>query len=324
MPARMRMTATSRVERPTPARQWIARCAPRWTSSVFSSASTMIFVKSKDADEWLACATLQAALGVKVVRNDDQSPQPRRSRQPRPNGRHDLTITYADGRRAAVEVVSTRDETAMGFSAASTSYTTVSRLTRTWVLVVSPEARIKDLKREAPAALARLEENGTTSLEGRGISDRRPQELRRLRVVSCVSTPPAEGNKAGFYLVQDFTAGWSGGSSDHGDLVVQRCNELLASAEKADVPRKLLASGLSERHAVVVVTFDWLDSLGSIESGALPRIAPTLPKGVDRLWLVIPREPGPIRAIYWLGDGRWRDVVLTEEQLEAPRGLFSG
>jgi hypothetical protein len=24
----------------------------------------------------------------------------------------------------------------------------------------------------------------------------------------------------------------------------------------------------------------------------------------------------PIRAIYWLGDGIWRDIVLTQEQLD--------
>lgn len=173
--------------------------------------------------------------------------------------------------------------------------------------------------------MARLEESGITSLVGR--HDRRPPELKRLRVVACVSHPPAEGKEPGFYILPDFTAAWSGDSSDHGDIVVRMCDEFLADPKQADVPRKLLASGRSERHAVVVVPLggqDWLGPFGSIESGALPSIAPTLPVGVDHLWLVIAKEPGPIRAIYWNGDGPWRDVLVTEEQLEASRGLFLG
>lgn len=132
--------------------RWISgRCADRPCAA---RPGTMISMGTKDADEWLACATLQAALGVEVERHDVQVPQPSGSRQPRADGRHDLTIIYPDGRPpAAVEVVSTRDKRAMSFSAASPGYIASSRLTRTWVLTVSPEAGINRLKREGPACI---------------------------------------------------------------------------------------------------------------------------------------------------------------------------
>jgi hypothetical protein len=95
---------------------------------------------------------------------------------------------------------------------------------------------------------------------------------------------------------------------------VQACDEFLAVTP--DVAGKLLASGLPERHVVVAVTVDWLGPFSSIEAGALPKTAPALPEGVDCLWMVTLKQP-PVRAIYWLGDRVWRDIVLAQEQLMA-------
>src|SRR2546430_16426217 len=99
-----------------------------------------------------------------------------------------------------------------------------------------------------------------------------------------------------------------------GDSVVRACDEFWAYIQ--DVPAKLLASDMTERH---VVTVDWLGPFGSIESGATPQIAPTLPHGVDCLWMVTLKSP-PIRAIYWRGEGMWRDVVLHQDHLAALAG----
>ena len=124
----------------------------------------------------------------------------------------------------------------------------------------------------------------------------------------CWSHPPTQLHPPGFYLNARATAAFVG----DGDDAVRACDEFLAVT--TDVPAKLLASGMTERHAVVLVTVDWLGPFSSIEGGVLPKIAPTLPNGVDCLWMVTLKSP-PIRAIYWLGDGVWRETVLLQEHL---------
>jgi hypothetical protein len=257
--------------------------------------------QTKHGDELLARAVMRAVLGVPVERHDDQTRR----------GMYDLAVSYPDGRRAAAEVVSTRDRRALELSAAAGKLGYVRRpeLTRKWIVLVDPGARLKQLARVVPAHLAQLEQDGIHRLR-RTFRDPWPAGLRTLGVVSCVSMPPTRKHPPGFYLNPYPTAAWS----PPGDEVVRACDEFLAVTP--DIAAKLLASGLTERHAVVVVTVDWLGPLISIEDGAMPTAAPTLPGGVDCLWMVTLRTP-PIRAIFWLGDGVWRDIVLTQHQLDA-------
>jgi hypothetical protein len=102
---------------------------------------------------------------------------------------------------------------------------------------------------------------------------------RRAATARRTSFPPSPKHPPGFYLNPFPTSARSIPADD----VVRACGELLAAT--ADVPAKLLASGLAERHAIVVVSDDWLGPLVSIEDGAMPAVAPTLPAGVDCVWL---------------------------------------
>jgi len=117
------------------------------------------------------------------------------------------------------------------------------------------------------------------------------------------------GHPPGFYLWPVTKgAAWPG----DGDAIVRECDQFLSTVP--DVSAKLAASGLSERHAVVVVTVDWFQLFASVEYGALPAIPPSLPEGVDCLWLITLKSP-PIRAAYWLGDRTWRGTTLTADHL---------
>jgi hypothetical protein len=260
-------------------------------------------IATKHGDEALASAVMRAALGVTVATHDDQS---------RP-GMFDLILTYPDGRRAAAEVVSTRDQALMELEAAiaKRGYVPTPELTRMWYILVDPGARLRSVARALPRHLADLERAGIHRLRGpHHLRDPWPPELRSLGVVSCWSRLPTERHPPGFYVMPFPRGAWQ----SSGDDLVQACVGFLDTLR--DVPAKLLASGLSERHAVVVVTIDWLGFWASIADGVWPTTAPALPDGVDCLWMIVLRS-APVRAIYWPGDGLWHDIVLTEDQLDA-------
>jgi hypothetical protein len=256
--------------------------------------------ETKRGDERLARLVIRAALGAQVTQHDDGS-RPRM---------HDLDILYPDGRRAAGEVVSTRDPVAMSLEAAASKvgYVVRPELTRVWGIVAEADAHLRDLERGAPALLARLEQAGVGELSS--FRDPWPPELRALGAARCWSFSPTEQRPPGFFL----NAPPSGAIGGDGNDAVQACNEFLARTP--DVPAKLLASGITEGHVVVVVTVDWLRPFSSIAAGALPTMAPTLPEGVDCLWMVTLKSP-PIRAVFWLGDGVWRDLLLADKELDA-------
>lgn len=256
---------------------------------------------SKHGDEALARAVLRAALGARVEQHDDGTR----------SSMFDLLITYPDGRRAAAEVVSTRNPRSLGLAAAihKHGYMTRLELTRTWIVWVTPQARIKDLARVAPAHLAQLERDGIDRLP-RDWHPAWPAELRSLGAASCRSFPPTPGRPPGFYLIQYPTGVWSPSA----DVVAREADEFLAVTH--DVSAKLVASGRPERHAVVVVTVDQLGPSVAIKNGALPATPPRLPNGVDCLWMITLSMP-PIRAVYWLGDGGWHDIVLTQADVDS-------
>jgi len=113
-------------------------------------------LESKRGDELLARLVMGAALGAPVEQHDDQS---------RP-AMYDLVVNYPDGRRAAAEVVSTRDPDALRLLAMARTIGYVARpeLTRMWQIVVDPGTRLKQIAQEAPALLAQLEQNGVEHL----------------------------------------------------------------------------------------------------------------------------------------------------------------
>jgi hypothetical protein len=61
----------------------------------------------------------------------------------------------------------------------------------------------------------------------------------------------------------------------------------------------------------------------AIEDGVVPTLTPTPPACVDCLWLVTLKAPPP-RAMYWLGDGVWRALTLTSDDLAGTTYPSSG
>jgi hypothetical protein len=179
---------------------------------------------------------------------------------------------------AAAEVVSTRDRRCMSQSAAigKRGYTRRPELARMWFALLGPGTPGRKVSVELPALLADLERVELEKIGPRW----QPVWWDRLRA----------GN----------------------DVV--RAGDAFPS-DTPDVPAKLAAWGKSERHAVVLVTSDWLGALIAIEDGVVPTLAPTVPAGIDRLWLVALKTVPPIQALYRPGDGMWHASTLTFDHL---------
>jgi len=251
----------------------------------------------KAGDELLARVLLQHVLGAVVTQHDDGSAP----------SMYDLDIAYSDGKRAAAEVVSTRDARAMSLAAATQReiYTDVAALRSTWFVMMRPEAQVRTLRRAIPAVLTDLETRGLSRVAYRSFESRQTG-LADLGVAGCWSTPPSR-RPPGFYLLADWKFEWGG----EGDDIVRRCEEFIQTVP--DVAQKLRASGWPECHAIVVVTPDWVGPFGGIQHGPMPTLAPKLPAGISGLWLVTLRQP-PIRALYWR-DEVWREVEVSDEHI---------
>jgi hypothetical protein len=254
---------------------------------------------TKPGDEWLGARLLQVALGAEVDPHDDGS---------RPS-MYDLAVRYPDGRLAAAEVVSTRDRHAMMQldAARARGYTHDARLTRSWRVILEERAKLKRVALGIVPLLLRLEADGIDSV-GRGGWLPYREDLSAARIESCWSFEPTDMHPPGYYLWPPPKGAFVG----DGEHIVRECDQFLATVP--DVPARLVASRLPERHAVVVVTVDRFDLFVALESGALPTTPPTLPDGVDCLWLLTFKSP-PMPAVYWLGDGIWRQMTLTDNDL---------
>lgn len=254
---------------------------------------------TKHGDELLARILLDTTLGAQVTHHDDGTAR----------SMYDLEIRYHDGSRAAAEVVSTRDRVAVQqeIEASRRGFTAVPGLLLRWFVTMHPGARVRRVWSHIPAVLAGLERCGVYRLAHRSPALRQ-SGLADLGVTGCWSTRSTPERPPGFLLLPDSRCERGG----EGDDIVRRCEQFLATVP--DVTSKLVASGLPERHVVVVVTVDWVGPFGGIQVGPLPTISPTLPEGIERLWLVTLRYP-PIRALYWLGDGTWREATLTAEHM---------
>jgi len=97
------------------------------------------------------------------------------------------------------------------------------------------------------------------------------------------------------------------------NVIVAWCGALLA--QEADVPSKLANSGFTERHAFLVPTMQgdltiyralWSKPLPGQPNAtpALPTVAPTLPAGVECVWI-----RGLDRSIAWFMDRGWTRVA---------------
>lgn len=264
---------------------------------------------TKDADEELACLILKTALRTSVRRVDKGPLQ----------GMYDLEVRYPDGRLGAAEVVSARDETrtALEKAAVRLGYTMCNELTRHWMVVVKPDAILKNIHPRMPPLLSQLEDLGIEHM--RAINHKYvlsdigglATELDMLGVESCSSSQPTLKHPPGFYLWPGALAAWVG----DGDSVTKFCEQFLTCNSCQDVIDKLRRSGADERHAIVVLTYPVVGPHTTIETGAFPVRPPELPDGIDWLWIIAAKAP-PIRAVYWEPMVGWSEIVLSASGID--------
>jgi hypothetical protein len=117
-------------------------------------------------DEELARDIVSTVLGVPAERFEDGTAP----------GQIDALIDYPD-RRATLEIVADVEPTFRAQQAAlygkHKEAVEVSELRKSWMVVLRPEANIKNVKRRLPALLLDLQDNPTPHSENRGISNLR-------------------------------------------------------------------------------------------------------------------------------------------------------
>ena len=154
-----------------------------------------------------------------------------------------------------------------------------------WLVSVTPQCMVKNLRRSLPGVLERLEQPG--SAPGIGEVD----DL--LTTLGVVSVEPVRTDHPGTIYVTisrhaRYTGGWV---ADTGNGLVSWSDKWIAEPGQADNLAKLRSAAAVERHLFVVLPgfttapFSAADLLMRPDA-PLPEIAPTLPVGLTHLWVM--------------------------------------
>jgi hypothetical protein len=231
----------------------------------------------------------------------------------------DLRINYPDRPPAFVEVVADESENWRGLHEAlnrGNKVLAVPGLRHNWWIWPHADARVKELEARLPELLRQLDEAGETfgqwvdtSLDARIQSSPFYESIRKLRLHRLIAGPEADGAA----IVRFVPPGAEGPSEVDFTRVGAWCGEFLSAPRRADVRRKLVETGASERHAFVVVTIssEWSvwHALSEDSYPHLPPNPPQLPEEITHVWLM-----GDFRSrcIAWLPDkGGWIDYADT-------------
>jgi hypothetical protein len=243
------------------------------------------------ADEEIARHIVSNVLGVPVKRFEDGT-APRQV---------DALIRYPD-RDAALEIVADHDEVFKRQQDAlyrrKGQIREVSGLRKSWMVLLSHEANIKDLKRRLPALLLEWQDNPPQGRQPWGIDT---SELDRLGIIRA--WPNDASNVAG--QVHLVPVGWGGFAGDE-DTVGEWVTKVLSHHD--DVPRKLADHpDVAERHA-----FIWATNTSDMrvqmqldpgDDHPFPLTAPTLSQGVTHVWVA--GQFSSQGAMAWFPDRGW-------------------
>ncbi len=198
-------------------------------------------------------------------------------------GQVDALVRYPD-RLAALEVVADPDkpfQRQLDALYGKKNPIEVPGLRKSWIVSLSRQAKINNVKRALPALLLDLQDNPRPE---RSPWDVEPSELDRLGITSA--SPIDESTVSGYvWLVP---VGWGGGSGDErtvGEWVTR------VLVEKApDLPGKLAAHrDVAERHAFIwTISSSDMAVQVQLEAGddhPFPAAPPTLPAGVTHVWV---------------------------------------
>jgi hypothetical protein len=245
---------------------------------------------SEGDDERLARHVVATVLGVPVKRFD-YGTAPRQV---------DALVHYPD-RVAALEVVADHDPKFHRQRDAlkrTQHQIEVSGLRKSWTVLLTRKANIKDVRGALPELLLDLQDNPPPR---RQPWDVEPSKLDRLGIskVWLMESSTVSGR---VYLVPQPWGGFAGNEHTVGEWVTE------VLREQDDVPRKLSDHpGVAERHAFLwaTVTSDMAVQMQvqPDDDHPFPVTAPTLPEGVTHVWVAgRSRSQG---ALAWFPDRGW-------------------
>jgi hypothetical protein len=238
---------------------------------------------------------LQAVLGCPVEQWDDQSSP----------GMYDLVARTSAG-DAAAEVVSNKNPATRRRMDAGARLVemTVSSLRHGWRVGVGNRANIGRVRAATPAVLVQLEKLGAFDVDTRRDDNDQVSMLQKLHLTHARVVDAAPAGSVTFFTRMS----WVGSVMPTDDLG-NYASEVLAA--NPDVAAKLGRSGLSSRHAVIVVSPDRMDVLMALDDSQaeLPTRDPDVSAEITDVWLV-PCSPGD-RILRWSRGGGWRCVGFT-------------
>lgn len=227
----------------------------------------------------------------------------------------DLRIDYPDRAPGYVEVVADESPDWRSLHAAldgGNRVIEVPGLIYDWWIWLLPNAHVKTLAADLPRLLHQLDQAGETfghtvgpQLDEQIARSPFRETIRRLGIHRLVAGKPASGAAAARLVLP----GTEGPVDIDLDRVPAWCAEFLRAPQRADVRKKLMDTGASERHAFIVVTIstEWpiWHVLSEQMYPRLPSIDPDLPDEITHVWLFSELRQ---RCIAWLPEhGGWID-----------------
>lgn len=225
------------------------------------------------------------------------------------SGMYDLEITYADGSRAAAEVVAAADAESIALwrvmNDVSADRWQVDGLVGGWSASLVPDARGKRVLAELPGICRRLE-----NFRLQDIRDSPDASYEFAQSLGIRSLKQAETAFPGsIYVMVEQPSERTGGMVPQTlDPLALWLVEFLEHDDRRDVRLKLVASGLAERHAVVFLpglsiapypVMDLLFRNDAPSAGA----APGLPEEITDVWAFSSWTSG--LAFHWSPSAGW-------------------
>ena len=259
---------------------------------------TRVPVSRERPEEELAFAVVRRVLDVPVERHDRDGRQ----------GAVDALVRYPEGSAAALEVssIGPQGEARIWSFLGRHGYSRAAPgLTRTWALHLPRDFHPADM-RIADEVLPWCDKREITRMGDAAGRDAGVDRLLALGVRAYVlenAASDTRGTQPRVYVSLPPMGGFPGRGME---TLASELAEMLRAPKIQSKISKLAATGLAERHLVLIVrpsafSYPVYDALAF--GGPLPGRAPSLPAGLSQLWLLTGiREGGVVRAV--AGD-RW-------------------
>jgi|SRR5579875_464676 len=240
--------------------------------------------KLRPEEVWAKSCIEQALPEVTVCPHDDGSA----------DSMYDLKIVNPDGSIEAVEVTTAADRKYVELARALDEKVRrwqVPGLTGTWWVRVLPSASAKELRRQLPDILQKLEASGTERLRGSSTSpDVMAITLEKLGIIEASSEAVIEHAGRVFVIAEVAMERMGGFTPATGDLLATWLSEWVADPARSDNIQKLAASGATEKHLfVLVASFAPPGNVTLIlteENPPLPTVPPSLPPEITHIWVM--------------------------------------